>query len=199
MPVSSQAVPGHHLYCQVTALQIHAVDVGDFQLAPGRGFDVPGDFQHIVVIKIKSCHRVTGAGCQGFPQCRWPGRRHQIPPRRSARDPARSRQRPRRRIPAQRPGAVLGEAAAVENIVTQHQGHRGIGNKIGPQYEGLGQAVGAGLDGIAQLNTPLPTVTQQFGKRRLVLGGGDNQDLPNAGPHQGGQGVVDHRFGIDRH
>ena len=93
----------------------------------------------------------------------------------------------------------MGEAAAVENIVTQHQGHRGIGNKIGPQYEGLGQAVGAGLDGIAQLNTPLPAITQQFGKRRLVLGGGDNQDLPNAGPHQGGQGVVDHRFVIHRH
>ena len=61
----------------------------------------------------------------------------------------------------------------------------------------LGQAVGAGLDLVLQMQAVLAAVTQQRLKARGVGRGGDDQNVLNARQHQGRQRIVDHRLVID--
>ena len=65
--------------------------------------------------------------------------------------------------------------------------------------KGLRQAVWAGLHRIRNSHAPLASVAQEFGKPGRVLRGGDQQQLADAGQHQGAQGIVDHRLVVHRH
>src|SRR6266404_8693312 len=50
----------HHADVELIALEIHAVDVRDFEFAALRGFEARGNFDDLTIIKIKSGDRVTG-------------------------------------------------------------------------------------------------------------------------------------------
>ena len=63
--------------------------------------------------------------------------------------------------------------------------------------EGFGQAVGGLLDGVAEVHPQLAAVSQNVLENRDILGGGDDEDIPDACQHQGGQGIVYHRFVVD--
>ena len=65
--------------------------------------------------------------------------------------------------------------------------------------ERLGEAVGAGLDRVLQVHAEAVAVPQHPLEGGLVLRGGDDQDVPDPGEHQGAQRVVDHRLVVHRH
>ncbi len=71
-------------------------------------------------------------------------------------------------------------------------------DKVSADEEGLGKAVGAGLHGVTKLDSPLASVAEQVGKAGGVLGRGDEQNLAQAGQHEGAERVIDHRLVVDR-
>src|ERR1700686_1333911 len=44
----------HHADVKLIALEIHAVNVGDFEFAALRGFEARGNFDDLTIVKIKS-------------------------------------------------------------------------------------------------------------------------------------------------
>lgn len=62
----------------------------------------------------------------------------------------------------------------------------------------MGQAVGRGLLGIAEVDPELRTAFQQALILGQVFRRGDDQDITDAGQHQRGDRVVNHRFVVDR-
>ena len=91
----------------------------------------------------------------------------------------------------------LGETGAVEDVVAQNHGAAVVADELLAQNERLCQAVRAGLYLVLQVQAVLAAVPQQGLKTRGVGGGGNDQDVLDAGQHQGGQRVVDHRFVVN--
>src|ERR1700674_949128 len=50
----------HHTDVELIALEIDAIDVGDFEFASLRGFEARGNFDDLTIVKIKSGDRITG-------------------------------------------------------------------------------------------------------------------------------------------
>ena len=73
-----------------------------------------------------------------------------------------------------------------------------VANKAFTQDEGLRETIGTRLHAIAEVETPLATVTQQGLKTRRVLRGADQQNVANACQHQGAERVVHHGLVIHR-
>ncbi len=71
-------------------------------------------------------------------------------------------------------------------------------DEVAADDEGLGQALGARLDGVAERMPELRAVAEQPLERRRVVGRGDDQDVADARQHQRRQRVVDHRLVVDR-
>jgi hypothetical protein len=51
--------PAEALNVKLAALQISAINVGDFQLAARRRFEMGGDVEHLVVVEIQTGHGVV--------------------------------------------------------------------------------------------------------------------------------------------
>ena len=90
------------------------------------------------------------------------------------------------------------QTGPVEDVVPEHQGRCVTGEELLTEQEGLGQALGSFLDDVGERDPELGAVPQQPDERRLVLGGRDDEDLPQPGVHEGGDGVVHHRLVVDR-
>ena len=93
---------------------------------------------------------------------------------------------------------VAGQAVAVEDVVAQHQGARLSADEVLADGEGLRQAVGARLLGVGQVHAVARAVPEQALEVGQVGRGGDDQDVPDARQHEGGQRVVDHGLVVDR-
>ena len=93
---------------------------------------------------------------------------------------------------------VAGQAVAVEDVVAEHQGARLAGDELLADGERLGQAVGARLLGVGEVHAVARAVPEQALEVGQVGRGGDDQDVPDARQHEGGQRVVDHGLVVDR-
>ena len=93
---------------------------------------------------------------------------------------------------------VARQAVAVEDVVAQHQGARLAGDELLADGEGLGQAVRARLLGVGQVHAVARAVPEQALEVGQVGRRGDDQDVPDARKHEGGQRVVDHGLVVDR-
>lgn len=93
---------------------------------------------------------------------------------------------------------VSAEAVAVEDVVPEHEGARLAGDELLADGEGLGQAVRAGLLGVGEVHAVARAVPEQALEVGQVRRGGDDQDVPDARQHEGGQRVVDHGLVVDR-
>lgn len=93
---------------------------------------------------------------------------------------------------------VARQAVAVEDVVAQDQGARLAGDEVLADGEGLGQTVGARLLGVGQVHAVARAVPEQALEVGQVGRGGDDQDVPDARQHEGGQRVVDHGLVVDR-
>lgn len=90
------------------------------------------------------------------------------------------------------------QAVPEEDVVAQDHRGRAAGQEILGQDIGLRQTVGAGLDDIGEADAPLAAVVQQAAELVLVLGGGDDRDLADAGQHQHADRIEDHRLVVQR-
>ena len=86
---------------------------------------------------------------------------------------------------------------AIENIVSKHQSAGGVADEVFADDKGLSQAIWAGLQGVLEVEPPVAAVTQQLLEARGVLRGRNDEDVANAGQHQGAERVVDHRLVVN--
>ena len=93
---------------------------------------------------------------------------------------------------------VAAEAVAVEDIVAEHQRARLAGDEVLADGERLRQAVGARLLGVGEVHAVARAVPEQALEVGEVRRRGDDQDVPDARQHEGGQRVVDHGLVVDR-
>lgn len=93
---------------------------------------------------------------------------------------------------------VARQAVAVEDVVAEHERARLAGDELLADGEGLRQAVGARLLGVGQVHAVARAVPEQALEVGQVGRRGDDQDVPNARQHEGGQRVVDHGLVVDR-
>ena len=93
---------------------------------------------------------------------------------------------------------VARQAVAVEDVVAEHQRARLAIDELLADGEGLRQAVGARLLGVGQVHAVARAVPEQALEVGQVGRRGDDQDVPDARQHEGGQRVVDHGLVVDR-
>lgn len=93
---------------------------------------------------------------------------------------------------------VAAEAVAVEDVVAEHQRARLAGDEPLADGERLRQAVRTRLLGVGQVHAVARAVPEQALEVGEVGRRGDDQDVPDARQHEGGQRVVDHWFVVDR-
>ena len=90
-------------------------------------------------------------------------------------------------------GGQLGhQIVAVEEVVAEHEGSGGTGEEVGGDEEGLGEAIGAGLDGVMNGHAPAAAITEEPLEEGLIVWGGDDEHLPDPRQHEGAEGVIDH-------
>jgi hypothetical protein len=90
------------------------------------------------------------------------------------------------------------KVVAVEDVVAEDERRALVAEEVGADDEGLGEAVRAGLDGVLQVDAPLAAVSRATVRSAGCPGGGDDQDVPDAGQQQRAQRVVDHWLVVDR-
>ena len=93
---------------------------------------------------------------------------------------------------------VARQAVAVEDVVAEHEGARLAGDELLADGEGLRQAVRARLLGVGEVHAVARAVPEQALEVGQVGRRGDDQDVPDARQHEGGQRVVDHGLVVDR-
>lgn len=183
---------------QLFPAEVLVVDGGNLQFPPGGGLYVFGDLHHVIVVEIEAGDGEFGLGLVGFLlqgedfsglvelyHAELGGVVDGV-----AEDDGALLQR----------GGLLKKdrkAAAVEDIISQNQRHLVFSDEFFADDEGFGQTVGGLLDGVAETHPQLAAVSQNVLENRDILGGGDDEDIPDACQHQGGQGIVYHRFVVD--
>ena len=93
---------------------------------------------------------------------------------------------------------VARQAVAVEDVVAQHQRARLAGDELLADGEGLRQAVRTRLLCVGEVDAVARAVPEQALEVGQVGRRGDDQDVPDARQHEGGQRVVDHGLVVDR-
>lgn len=193
------AAQGHH--GQRPLLQVHPVEVGDLQLAARGGLHPMRLGGHVARVEVQAGDGVGALGLGGLlldgdgPPLRVElhdaealGVVHVVAEDRGAArlgvlDGARQ---------------VARQAVAVEDVVAEHQGARLAGDELLADGEGLGQAVGARLLGVGEVDAVARAVAEQALEVGQVRRGGDDQDVPDARQHEGAKRVVDHGLVVDR-
>ena len=182
-------------------LQVHPVEVGDLQLAARGGLDLVGLGGHVARVEVQPGNGVGALRLGGLlldgdgPPLRIELHdaealgvvdvvaEHSGPPRLGVLDGARQ---------------VAGQAVAVEDVVAQHQRAGLAGDEVLADGECLRQAVRRGLLGVGEAHAVARAVPEQALEVGEVGRRGDDQDVPDARQHEGGQRVVDHGLVVDR-
>ena len=182
-------------------LQVHLVECGDLQLAAGRRLNLMRLGGDVARVEVQAGDGVGALGLRGFlldgdgPPLRIElhdaealGVVHVVaedsgPARLGVLDGARQ---------------VARQAVAVEDVVAEHERARLAGDELLADGEGLRQAVGARLLGVGEVHAVARAVPEQALEVGQVGRGGDDQDVPDARQHEGGQRVVDHGLVVDR-
>ena len=182
-------------------LQVHLVERRDLQLAAGRGLDPVRLGGHVARVEVQAGYGVGALGALGLlldgdgpplavelHDAEALGVVHVVAEDRGAArlgvlDGARQ---------------VAAEPVAVEDVVAEHQGARLAGDELLADGECLRQAIGARLLGVGQVDAVARAVPEQALEVGQVGRRGDDQDVPDARQHEGGQRVVDHGLVVDR-
>ena len=182
-------------------LQVHLVERGDLELAAGRGLHAMGLGCHVARVEVEPRDGVGALGLGGLlldgdgPAL--PVELHDAEALGVVHVVAEDRGAARLGV---LDGArqVARQAVAVEDVVAEHQRARLAVNELLADGEGLGQAVGARLLGVGQVHAVARAVPEQALEVGEVGRRGDDQDVPDARQHEGGQRVVDHGLVVDR-
>ena len=193
------AAEGHH--GQRPLPQVHPVEVGDLQLAARGRLDLMRLGGHVARVEVQAGDGVGALGALGLlldgdgPPLRIElhdaealGVVHVV-----AEDGGAARLRVLDGLLQ-----VARQSVAVEDVVAEHQGARLAGDEVLADGERLRQAVRARLLGVGQVHAVARAVPEQALEVGEVRRRGDDQDVPDARQHEGGQRVVDHGLVVDR-
>ena len=182
-------------------LQVHPVEVGDLQLAARGGLHPMRLGGHVARVEVQAGDGVGALGLGGLlldgDGTALPVELHDAEALGVVHVVAEDRG-------AARLGVLHGarqvarQAVAVEDVVAQHQRARLAGDEVLADGECLREAVGARLLGVGQVHAVARAVPEQALEVGEVRRGGDDQDVPDARQHEGGQRVVDHGLVVDR-
>lgn len=182
-------------------LQVHLVERGDLQLAAGRGLDPMRLGGHVARVEVQAGDGVGALGLGGLlldgdgPALRI--ELHDAEALGVVHVVAEDRGAARLRV-LDGLLQVAAEAVAVKDVVAEHQRARLAGDELLADGEGLREAVGARLLGVGQVHAVARAVAEQALEVGQVRRRGDDQDVPDASQHEGGQRVVDHGLVVDR-
>ena len=193
------AAQGHH--GQRPLLQVHLVERGDLQLPAGRRLNLMRLGGHVARVEVQAGDGVGALGLRGLLLD------GHGPPLAVELDDAEAlgvvdvvaEDRGAARLCVLH-GArkVARQAVAVEDVVAQHQGARLSADEVLADGEGLRQAVRRGLLRVGEVHAVARAVPEQALEVGQVGRRGDDQDVPDARQHEGGQRVVDHGLVVDR-
>ena len=182
-------------------LQVHLVERGDLELPAGRGLDLMRLGGHVARVEVEPRDGVGALGALGLlldgdgtalrielHDAEALGVVHVVAEDRGA----------ARLCILHGARQVARQAVAVEDVVAEHQGARLAVNELLADGEGLRQAVRRGLLGVGQVDAVARAVPEQALEVGQVGRRGDDQDVPDARQHEGGQRVVDHGLVVDR-
>ena len=182
-------------------LQVHPVEVGDLKLAAGRGLNLVGLGGDVARVEVQAG---DGVGALGVGRLLLDGdgpplavELHDAEALGVVDVVAEDRGAARLRV-LHGARQVARQAVAVEDVVAQHQGARLAGDELLADGEGLRQAVRRGLLGVGEVHAVARAVPEQALEVGEVRRRGDDQDVPDASQHEGGQRVVDHGLVVDR-
>ena len=182
-------------------LQVHLVERGDLQLATRGGLDLVRLGCHIARVEVQAGDGVGALGlgwllldgdgpalAVELDDAEALGVVHVVaedrgPARLGVLDGARQ---------------VARQAVAVEDVVAEHEGARLAGDEVLADGKRLRQAVRRRLLGVGQVHAVARAVPEQALEVGEVGRRGDDQDVPDARQHEGGQRVVDHGLVVDR-
>ena len=182
-------------------LQVHLVECGDLELAAGRGLNLMRLGGDVARVEVQAGDGVGALGLGGLlldgdgpalavelHDAEALGVVHVVAEDRGAArlgvlDGARQ---------------VARQAVAVEDVVAEHQRARLAGDEVLADGEGLREAVRARLLGVGEAHAVARAVPEQALEVGEVGRRGDDQDVPDARKHEGGQRVVDHGLVVDR-
>ena len=186
------------LYLQFLILQKLLVHGGNFQFSTCRRLDMPGYIHHLIRIEIKPYHRIVGFRLSWFFLY---GETITVYVKLSHAVTLRIIH------PVTEHRCFLflfcrvycltqqgGKTVPVKNVVTQHKADGIVPDELFPDKEGLCQSVRRGLLGVLKMYAIIRSIAQQPFEPWQVIRGGDDQDIPNTGQHQDGDGVIYHRF-----
>ena len=193
------AAQRHH--GQRPLLQVHLVERGDLELAAGRGPHFVRLGCHVARVEVQAGDGVGALGLGGLlldgdgPAL--PVELHDAEALGVVHVVAEDRGAARLGV---LDGArqVAGQAVAVEDVVAEHQRARLAGDELLADGECLCEAVRAGLLGVGEVHAVARAVPEQALEVGEVGRRGDDQDVPDARQHEGGQRVVDHGLVVDR-
>ena len=182
-------------------LQVHLVERGDLQLAARGGPDLMGLCRHVARVEVQAGDGVGALGLLGLlldgDGAALPVELHDAEALGVVHVVAEDRG-------AARLGVLHGarqvarQAVAVEDVVAEHERTRLAGDELLADCEGLRQAVRRGLLCVGEVHAVARAVTEQALEVGEVRRRGDDQDVPDARQHEGGQRVVDHGLVVDR-
>lgn len=182
-------------------LQVHLVERGDLELAAGRGPHLVRLGGHVARVEVQAG---DGVGALGL---RWllldgdgtalPVELHDAEALGVVHVVAEDRGAARLCV-LHGARQMARQAVAVEDVVAEHQGARLAGDELLADGERLRQAVRRGLLGVGQVHAVARAVPEQALEVGEVRRRGDDQDVPDARQHEGGQRVVDHGLVVDR-
>lgn len=182
-------------------LQVHPVEIGDLELAAGGGLHPMRLGGDVARVEVQAGDGVGALGALGLlldgDGTALPVELHDAEALGVVHVVAEDRGAARLRV---LDGArqVARQAVAVEDVVAQHQGARLAVNELLADGEGLRQAVRRGLLCVGQVHAVARAVPEQALEVGQVGRRGDDQDVPDARQHEGGQRVVDHGLVVDR-
>ena len=182
-------------------LQVHLVERGDLQLAARGGLHLVRLGGHVARVEVQAGDGVGALGALGL---LLDGDRpplavelHDAEALGVVHVVAEDRGPPRLRV-LHGARQVARQAVAVEDVVAEHQRARLAVDEVLADGEGLRQAVRARLLGVGEVHAVARAVPEQALEVGEVGRRGDDQDVPDARQHEGGQRVVDHGLVVDR-
>ena len=182
-------------------LQVHLVERGDLQLAAVGGSHLVGLGGHVARVEVQAG---DGVGALGLGGLFLDGDGAALPVELNDAEALRVVHVVAEDRGAARLGVLDGacqvarQAVAVEDVVAEDERARLAVNELLADGEGLRQAVRRGLLGIGEVHAVAGAVPEQALEVGQVGRRGDDQDVPDARQHEGGQRVVDHGLVVDR-
>ena len=160
----------HEFHREITTLQIYLVNICDFKLSTRTWFDVFSNFDHIIVIEVKSCHRKVRLRMFWFFFDR--DGIHLIIELNHTKtfwvfDLVSKDSRPF--FFCFCPLQHCCQAIPMENIVPKNKGYMIVTDKVFPNDEGLGQAIRTWLLCIRERNAEFRTISKKLFKTRKIL------------------------------